>query len=185
MKKYYKDYKMVSKTLPNGKTKQVAEYVRRYYICQLSTADFKRFKFYYFTLTLCSGATAMGVGFLNNPGSRIAYVALPYVSIFLPIVFMVMGTIGFIYSSNKLEQAAYDKTKTRIHRSTIWQIVLSSLAGIGNIIYTLIKGSVDDLLKNWVFTGGMLLILAINIVFLQLQKRVTYGVEDPNYNVWL
>lgn len=182
MKKYYKDYKLVSKTQPNGKLKQVAEYVGRYYICQLSESDFKRYKFYYLTLTLCSSATAIGLGFLNNPGSRIAYVALPYVSLFLPIFFMIIGTIGFIYSGNKLVQVAYDKTKIRIRRSTIWQIALSFLASIGNIIFTLNKGSADTLLKNWVFTGGMLLVLVLNIVFLQLQKRVTYGVEDPNYN---
>jgi hypothetical protein len=182
MKKYYKDYKLVKKTLPNGKTKEVAEYIGRYYICQLSETEIKRHKLYYFALTLCSSATVIGFGFLNNPGSRIAYVALPYVSLFLPMVYMIIGTIGFIGSGMKLEQAVYDKTKIRIRRSIIWQIALSFLSGIGNVVFTLLKGSADTLLKNWIFTGGMLLVFVINIVFLQLQKRVTYGVEDPNYN---
>ncbi len=182
MKKYYKDYKLVTKTLPNGKTKEVAEYVGRYYVCQLSEADHKRYKLYFLTLTLCSSATAIGLGFLNNSGSRVAYIALPYVSLFLPLFYMVMGTVGFIVSGNKLEQAAYDRIKIRLRRSTIWQIALSFLACIGNLIYTLRRGSDTTLLKDWVFTGGMLLIFAICIVFLQFQKRVTYGVEDPNYN---
>lgn len=182
MKKYYKDYKLVLKTLPNGKVKEVAEYVGRYYICRLNKTEIKRHKLYYIALALCSSATVIGLGFINNPGSRIAYVALPYVSLFLPMVYMIMGTIGFIYSGEKLEQATYDKTKVRIYRSTIWQMALSSLSAIGNIVFTLLKGSSDSLLKNWIFTGGMLLVLVINIAFLQLQKRVTYGVEDPNYN---
>jgi hypothetical protein len=185
MKKYYKDYKLVSKTLTNGKVKQVAEYIGKYYICQLSETDILKHKLYYLTLALCSGATAIGVGFLGIPGDKVAYVALPYVSLFLPIVFNLMGTILFAFSGNKLEQAAYDKTKIRIHRSTIWQIVLSCLASLGNIIFTFFKGNKDMYWKNWVFTGCMLLVLAINIVFLQLQKRVTYQVEDPNYNVLL
>ena len=183
MKKYYKDYKLVSKTLPNGKIKQVAEYIGNYYICQLSETDFNRFKLYHLTLALCSGTIAIGVGLLNHPGSRVAYVALPYVSLFLPIAFSLIGTMGFMFSGLKLEQAAYDKTKKRIHRSTIWQIALSSIVSLGNFVFTLIKGSTDTLLKNWIFTGGMLLILVINLAFLKLQKRVTYKVEDPNYNV--
>lgn len=182
MKKYYKDYKLVFKRLPNGKIKQVAEYIGNYYICQLSEKDFIRYKLYYLALALCSGITTTGLGFLNNLGSRIAYVALPYVSLFLPIAFSLIGTIGFIFSGFKLEQAAYDKTKNRIYHSTIWQIGLSSLASLGNFTFTLIKGSTDTLLKNWIFTGGMLLVLVINFVFLKLQKRVTYKVEDPNYN---
>lgn len=177
MKKYYKDYKLVSKTLPNGKEKMVAEYIGKYYVCQLSEIKFIRFKFYFFALVLCSGATAMGIGFLNNPGSRVAYVALPYVSLFLPYVFCLIGTISFMLSSNKLEQAAYDKTKIRIKRSTIWQIVLSCLTIIGDIIYILTNK--EMLHKELIFTGSILFILIINIIFLKLQKKVIYQVKDP------
>lgn len=182
MKKYYKDYRLVSKTLPNGKIKQIPEYVGKYYIRQLSEADYIRFKLYYLTLVLCSGATSLGVGFLGSPGDRVVYVALPYVSLFLPIFYSLIGTISFMFSGNKIEQAAYDKTKIRIHRSTIWQIALSSLAGLGNIVFTVFGGIKDMFWKSWIFTGCMLLVLVLNIIFLQLQKRVIYQVEDPNYN---
>lgn len=182
MKKYYKDYKLVYKTLPNGKVKQTAEYIGKYYICRMSEAEIRRYKFYYLALVLCSGITAIGVGFLNNPGSRVAYVAFPYVSLFLPIAFSLMGAVGFVFSGNKLEQAAYDKTKTRIHHSTVWQIVLSALSGLGNIMLTLVKNEKDMFWKNWFFTGCMLFIFILNIIFLKLQKRVIYQVEDPNYN---
>ena len=181
MKKYYKDYKLVSKTLPNGKVKQVPEYVGKYYICKLSETNLRRIKFYYFTLVLCSCATAIGAGFINNPGNRIAYVALPYVSLFLPIAYSLIGTIGFINSKDKLEQATYDKTKVRIRRSTIWQIVLSSITVLGDIIYMIIGVDRDLFYKELIFTVCMVIVLAINIVFLQLQKRVAYEVEDPNH----
>lgn len=181
MKKYYKDYRLVSKKLPNGKVKQQAEYIGKYYICQLSETEFIKYKLYYLALVLCSSTSVIGIGFLGNPGDRVAYVSLPYVSLFLPIVYSLLGTIGFVFSGKKLEQASYDKTKTRIRRSTIWQIVLSSLAGLGNIMYTLYWGD-KVFWKNWFFTGCMFFVLVINIVFLQLQKRVTYKVESPNYN---
>lgn len=181
MKKYYKDYKLVSKTLPNGKVKQVSEYIGKYYICQLSKIDLRKIKFYHFTLALCSCATAIGAGFINNPGSRIAYVALPYVALFLPIAYSLIGTIGFISSKDKLEQATYDKTKIRIRRTTIWQIVLSSIAIVGDIIYIIIGVDRSLIYKELIFTVCMLIVLVLNMIFLQLQKRVVYQVEDPNY----
>lgn len=181
MKKYYKDYKLVSKTLPNGKVKQVTEYIGKYYVCCLNDSELSRYKLYYLTLVLCSSATVIGVGFLNNPSSRIAYVALPYVSLFLPMAYSFIGTIGFISSKNKLEQATYNKTKIRIRRSTIWQMILSSITILADIVYMIF--AVDDglLLKELIFVGCMVFILVINISFLQLQKRVAYQVEDPYY----
>lgn len=182
MKKYYKDYKLVSKKMPDGKIKQVAVYIGKYYICRLNETEFRKFKLYFLTLVLCSGTAAIGAGFLNNPGSRVAYVALPYVSLFLPIVFSFLGTIGFITSGIKLEQAAYDKTKIRLYRSTIWQIVLSSIALLGDILFIIIEKDKDIISTELIFTGSMLLILVLNIIFLQLQKKVIYQVEDPDYN---
>lgn len=178
MKKYHKDYRLASKTLSNGRIKQVAEYMGKYYICQLDEKKLIRYKIYYLILILCSGATAIGVGFLNHPGSRVVYVALPYVSLFLPIAFNLMGTIGFMYSDKRLEWVTYDKTKIRIRRSTICQIALSCMTCLGNIVFTLLKGSKDTLLINLAFTGGILIILALSIASLKLQQRVIYKVED-------
>ncbi|NLL72299.1 MAG: hypothetical protein GX237_02080 [Clostridiales bacterium] len=181
MKKYYKDYKLVSKTLPSGRVKQVAEYIGKYYICQLSETNLRRYKSYYFALVLCSCTTAIGAGFINNPGSRIAYVALPHVSLFLPMVYNFIGTIGFMTSKSKLERGTYYKTKIRIRRSTIWQIILSSMAILGDIIYMIYGLDGNSVQKELVFTVCMVLILVINLIYLQLQKRVVYQVEDPYY----
>lgn len=181
MKKYYKDYKLVSRTLPNGKVKQVAEYIGKYYISCLSKTDLKKMKFYYLALVLCSSATAMGAGFLNNPGSRIVYVALPYVSLFLPIAYSLMGTIGFIRTDEKLTRVLYDKTKVRIRRATIWQILLSVLAILGDVVFILYRIDKNFLQKELVFLGCLVLVLLLNILFVQFQKRVVYQVEDPYY----
>jgi hypothetical protein len=181
MKKHYKDYELVTKELSDGKIKQVAEYRGKFYICMLSSKKLSRVKLYLLALVLCSGATVMGAGFLNTPSSRVAYVALPYVSLFLPIAYSIMGTVGFIKSSNKLKHAEYLETKVRIFRSSIWQIVLSSLTLIGEICFILFKAK-QEILKETIFVSLMVLIITLNIISLQLQKRVVYQVEDPDYN---
>lgn len=182
MKKYYKDYKLVPKELPNGKVKHVTEYVGKYYICQLDERKLRVFKLYYIALVLCSGAIAIGIGFIDNPGSRVLYVALPYVSLFLPIVFSLSGTIGFMTAGDILEQAAYDRTKIRLYRSTVWQIMLSGVAFIGDMIFIITEKNKDIFLKESAFAAGMLLISVLNIIFIKLQKKVIYKVKDPDYN---
>lgn len=182
MKKYYKDYKLVPKELPNGKIKYVTEYIGKYYICQLDERKLRVFKLLYFALVLCSGAAAIGIGFIDNPGSRVLYVALPYVSLFLPIVFSLLGTIGFMTAGNKLEQAAYDRTKIRLYRSTVWQIILSGMAFIGDMIFIISEKDKDLFLKEAAFAASMLLVLILNIIFVKLQKIVIYKVKDPDYN---
>lgn len=182
MKKYSKYYKLVTSNTPDGKTKQTAEYIGKYYICQLDEIKLKKVKLYFFALVLCSGATAIGAGFLNNPGSKVIYIALPYVSLFLPIVFAFLGTIKFMTAGNRLDQATYDKSKIRIFRSTIWQTVLSSMTIVGDIIFIFSRKSKDTIKNEFIFAGSMLVILSLNIVFLKLQKKVIYQVEDSVYN---
>ncbi|CRZ35141.1 hypothetical protein DFR55_1048 [Herbinix hemicellulosilytica] len=182
MKKYHKDYRLVKKEQPDGTLKQETEYIGKYYICQLDESKLKKIKLYFFALVLCSDATAIGIGFINNPGSRVLYVALPYVGLFLPIVFCFMGTVRFIREGNILEQAAYDKTKKRIFSSTVWQIILSSMTFVGDVILIINENDNGILKYEWMFAVSMLLVLIINIVFLQLQKKVTYQVKDPDYN---
>ncbi|HPU62667.1 MAG TPA: hypothetical protein PK304_00780 [Mobilitalea sp.] len=182
MKKYYKDYRLVSKEQPDGKVKQVAEYIGKYYICQLDENKLNKFKLHFFALVLCSGATAIGVGFINNPGSRIIYVALPYVGLFLPIVFSFMATVRFIKEGKTLEQAAYDKSKKRMYTSTVWQIILSSMAFVGDVIFIVNEKDKGILGNEWALAVSMLFVLIINIIFIQLQKKVTYQVKDPDYN---
>lgn len=182
MKKYYKDYRLIPKKSSNGRVTQVTEYIGKYYICQLDEKSLRKFKFYFFALVLCSDTAAISIGFLNNPGSRVIYVALPYVSLFLPMFFSLLGTFKFITAGNKLEQAAYDKTKIRIHRSTVWQIVLSGMALAGDILYIITENDKDLLNEEWAFASGILLMLVFNIIFINLQKKVTYIAEEQNCN---
>jgi hypothetical protein len=182
MKKYYKDYKMVPRKLPDGKIKYEAEYTGKYYICQLDETRLRKIKLYFLALVLCSGATAIGIGFFNNPGSRVMYVSIPYVSLFLPLVFSLLGTLKFATSGNKLEQAEYDETILRIRRAAVWQIVLAGLAFLGDVIYIITEKDKDIFRKEAAFALSMLLITVLNIIFVKLQRGVTYQVKDPDYN---
>lgn len=179
MKKYLKDYKLVTKSLPNGRTKQTAEYIGKYYICRLSKRELIKKKLYHLTLVLCSSATVMGVGLINTSGSRVAYVALPYVLLFLPVALSLIGAIRFAVSGDRLGYEAYDKTKNRIHRSAIGQVVLSGLTILVDLSYVFFGGRVEYLHKEIIFMMGISLILLLAVLLIKIQKKVIYEVEEP------
>ena len=178
MKKYYKDYKLISKHLPNGKVRQEVKYDGNYYTCRLSETELRKKKVYYLALALCSNATMLGVGLLNTSGSRVIYVALPYVCLFIPTFFCLMGVLRFMVVGNKLEYATYDKSRNRIRRSTIGQIILSSVVALGDICYLLLSDNIEKLLRELFFLGGMILVLILSIRFLIIQKTIIYEIEE-------
>lgn len=179
MKKYYKDYKLVTKIHMNGKAKQEVQYSGKYYISQLNKAELLKVKVRYFALALCSDIALIGVGLINTPGSRILYIALPYVGLFFPAFYCLMGAIKFSSAGDKLVYAAFDKSINRIYRSCLGQIILSSITIIGEICYLLFNKHKDRLLGELLFLSGMVIVLALNVLLFRNRNTVIYKVDEP------
>lgn len=154
-------------------------YDGNYYACRLSETELRKKKIHCLALALCSNATVLGVGLINTSGSRVIYVALPYVSLFIPTFFCLMGVLRFMVVGNKLEYATFDKSQNRIYRSTIGQIILSSVVALGDICYLLLYENIENLLREIVFLGGMLFVLIISLRLLIIKKTIIYEVEEP------
>ena len=178
MKKYNKYYKLVTHYLPGGKVKQEIEYTGKHYICRFNKTEFRKRRVYFLTLTLCSTIIMMCAGLLDTSSSRVFYVAIPYVCLFLPIIFGLIGAINLITLDNKLEYAAYDKSIKRIHRASAGQLALSSITIIGDICYLFFAVNMDKLGKELIFLGGMIIVLVFGILLLRIRKMIIYEVEE-------
>lgn len=179
MKKYVKEYKLVTKLLPKGKTRKEIEYIGEYYVSQLSGKELTKRKVYCLALALCSDITMISMGLINTVGSRVAYVALPYVILFLPSVYCLMGAIRFVTAKDKLEHASYDRSVNRIRKSATGQIILSAMAVIGDIICLFSIKNLEKLLLEAVFLCGMAVILILSILMLRIIKKPCFEVEKP------
>lgn len=177
MKKYYKDYKPITKVFPDGQKKQEMEYTGKYYNCQLTEDQLKRKKMQYIIFVFCITAIETVTGFLNNPGSRKFYVVLPYVGLFLPTIYSIIGTGIFAKSGTILEYAVYDKSRNRIYHSTVAQIVLGIMVIIGDICFILLEKNIHNTADELVFIMEMLLQVLLCILFLLIQKRIVYEIQ--------
>jgi hypothetical protein len=119
----------------------------------------------------------IGAGLLNTSGSRVLYVAMPYVCLFFPVVFNVIGAVVLMSAGSKLEFAAYDKSINRIHKSSIGQLVISGITATGDICYLLFGSHTDQMRREMVFLICMVIVLLISILLLRVRKILNYELE--------
>ncbi|MGF7142875.1 uncharacterized membrane protein YbjE (DUF340 family) [Anaerotaenia torta] len=178
MKKYQKDYKLIPYLQPNGKIKEKAEYTGKYYIARHSEAELRKIKRYSLTLTLCGMLAMAGAGMLNTNTGRVMYVALPYACLFFPVVFNLLGAVKFLTVGDKLEFAAYDKSVNRIRRSSIGQLVLSSITVIGSLCFFFFGEKTERIAEEIVFLGSMVLVFLCGIILLKSRMTGSYTVKE-------
>lgn len=150
------------KKYPSKKDKYNADYVQNesgkyvytgvYYSFNLSSGKLKFLKIVYFLISLFMFALFAAGGFLNTPGSRIMYVILPYVLMFLPLAFILSDTVKIILSENRMTYKQYDRSVLQLKRACIALIAVSGIALAGEIIH--------------LFTGGKSGILSLEVPFL-------------------
>ena len=171
MKKYQKDYELILKTKANGKIKEEVKYIGDYYVSQLNDETLKIKKILYFALSLSSVIVLILLGIINTSSSRVLYVALPYVCMFPPAIYSLIGSIQFLKLENRIEYVKYDKTRNRVRKSTLGMIVISLLTIIGDAFFIFYHYPINKFLIELIFLTGLIFLLTINAFFLHQIKR--------------
>lgn len=179
MKKYQKDYELILKTQANGKVKEEVKYIGNYYVCQLSDEALKRKKIYYFALSLSSVVLLIILGIINTSSSRVLYVSLPYVCIFPPAIYSLIGSTQFLKVDKKIEYVKYDKTRNRVRKSTLGIAVISLLAIIGDGFFIFYHYPINKFITELLFLTGLIFLFIINVFFLyQIQRQEIFKIEE-------
>lgn len=92
-KPFAEDYELVSQLDERGREKQAAVYRGRYFELEAGGIGLSRFKGLSLLLSAAVIGLHVGAGFVNNPGMFQAYVSLPYVGTFFPLLYMAAGVL--------------------------------------------------------------------------------------------
>ena len=160
MKKYKLDYRVETELHENKKpTKQII-YTGTYYYFSILEAEKKKTIKKQFFLTITILCFFLIGGMLNNGGSRMFYIVLPYICLFLPIVYLLMGVVNFITTPPKMEFGTYDKSIMRIKRTSKGIKWISSYVFIGNCIFLISQGKDLDWFSEstFLFINAMMFI---------------------------
>jgi len=141
-----------------------------YYCYDMPPQKLVRMKIIYAVLALFSAAAYVSMGFLNVGSSRVLYVALPYAAMFLPMAFMGADVFKIITAKEKMTQKAYNHSVVQLKGVTIAVMILAGLSLAGDVLFLAING-IYAMNNEIIYILGCLLIVAVNIVFLHLQRK--------------
>ena len=174
MKKYGNDYRQSGKQF---------EYTGKWHGTSLSVEELKRYAIRY----TCLMAAALVIYFaslmLNNEGSRIFWILIPYMVVVFPISYGIMGGVSlFLFcrtqegkgSSSQvvipeehkghMTRAQYEKGVRRPARCSVAVAVLGLVTSVANLIL-LLKGSENLILtRELLFEAAAVLILVLGSV---------------------
>lgn len=122
-------------------------YTGDYYMYDLPAGKLKLLKFVYLIVPLVLLALFLAGGYVNNPGSRVIYVILPYITMFLPIAFMLSDAVKIIFSDNKMTFKQYNRSVLQLKRACIALMIISASAILGDAIYMGFRGGQSSALE--------------------------------------
>lgn len=159
MKKYHKDYKTEKVQSSDGKEDEKILYEGDYYTFSIDAKEKKRVFISFLLADSLYILFFILSGLLNNDGSRSIFIVVPYVFLFLPIVYLTMGTFSFLNIKEKMERVTYDKALGRMDRSSIGILCISLYLCIADGIFIVLN-------RTQIALGRENAFLCINIIML-------------------
>lgn len=160
----------------SGRSKDGIIYVGDWYVFKKDKAFVKKSKAAVIALTLLSAVLFVVAGFLDAQASFTAYVFMPYIIAFLPIVFSVADGFKLLSMGDRITHKQYDKTVVNLRHTSLAASVLSGLSLLGNTVMYVLGFGFDKIQikhpsQDVVFTLCVALILVSNILVYFVQKN--------------
>lgn len=109
---------------------------------------------------------AFGIaGMINPDSSRTAWIVFPYLCIFLPCAYMLLGAHSFWNAPIKMKRSLYQVSIVRMQRSCWGVIILAALNIILDFVYMILHRASLHWMKEIGYCGCLILILSIGIGF--------------------
>ncbi|WP_312369825.1 hypothetical protein [Lachnoclostridium sp.] len=178
---YVNDYDINTEVTKEGnkyKEKKNITYHGKYYRIQMDNKKIKKAKWINVIYGLVFFILFTFLGFLNNESSRMLYVVLPYVFLFLPIFYTNMGTIKLLNITGDMTVKEYELTIQRMRKTTLSMLILAIACTIGEILYLVRNKITDFTSKDYVFLSGILVITVLSILFMQHQKTINKNIIE-------
>lgn len=180
--KYRSDYEVHETQLPGRdkpKYKKELKYIGKYYIRLTNEPEFKAISKLSILCMLLIAGIFLGLGYLNNQGSRLIYVILPYIIMFLPIYYGIMGSLKMLRVKERMTVLEYERSSVRIKKSSLSLTVMAIATAMGEGIFLLRNlDQQSKIATDYFFFAGVIIILILSLLSLRLQAKVKVKEEE-------
>ena len=139
-RKYAQDYEVITQNDERGREKTELAYRGDYYAVRFNKGNLSNYRKLTQLVTFLTLVLHIGAGFINNAGMRQFYIALPYVTAFLPLFFLAAGTIAQPMGHQSYRRNQIALSFNRIRKSSLALFFLFFLCALGNTGFILFAG---------------------------------------------
>ncbi len=185
MKKYHKDYVFETGTGKNDKEEKRYRYAGDYYLFPGAEAEKKKIFIKNSVFVLLYFLLIITAGMLDNEGSRNFFIAVPYVFLFLPAVYLSLGTVASLKLNEKMERPVYDRALGRMYRNCIGIMSVSLYLCMADSIFIFLRfrGGEDFLVvREVVFLFENIAIFCLSFIQKKYLQNLKKGVMIGEYN---
>lgn len=127
----------------NGKGRVVPDisYTGDYYVLPFDEGKKKRTSLGNILFAILLFVIQFVEGMLNQDSSRTFWIVYPYLFVFLPLAYMIFGSVSYFGVPLRMQKAHYETSLARIHRSCIGAMVLVVISAVLDVIYMIVKRS--------------------------------------------
>ena len=166
-KRLQADY--VRQTEENGKTSYV--YMGPKFSLVVTQEERRRYIVTCWLAPALSFLVFVFMGLLNTVGTRVPYVALPYVGIFLPVMILFGNAYKVTVARAEMQRAEYERGILQMRSYTIVGLVFSGATLLGQTAL-LIFGNTVETMVEWGFWTCAMVLCMIFCAFLQIQRHI-------------
>ena len=178
MRRFTKDFELVTTVDENGREKRSAEYKGEYFSFEVDSADYKRFRMLALALTLVMICLQIGAGFVANRGMYQMYIAIPYVLCFFPLVYLSAGALRLPRETAHLRRDQAELTIRRMKRSGAALLVFNSLVILSELVYLIFLNKDSEPGSELLFLMLAVLLGAVNAFLLLKTRAIPVKTEE-------
>ena len=104
-------------------------------------------------------------GLINPDSSRTAWIVFPYVFLFLPCAYMLLGAHSFWGAKVRMPKPVYDVSIIRMQRSCWGIIILATVNTVLDVVYIVLHFGTLNRIKEFCYCGCMILVFIIGMAF--------------------
>ena len=172
MRRFTKDYELVTTTDGKGRGKTSMVYIGSYYNLDIEAAAYRTYRWLAWALLIGMVIFQIAAGFVNNRGMYQMYVAVPYVLCFFPLVYLSAGALKLPSATTHLRRDQAELSLGRMKKSGTALAVLNGLVVLAELAYLLLFGTAAELQRELVFLALMVLVCAANTLLLLKTRAI-------------
>lgn len=166
-KKFVRDYNYKRKDGENQ-----FSYVGDYYIFRMEETEKRKRSVSQVVFALAQLFLMVVAGLLNSPGSYKVYIVLPYLCMILPLIYYIMGAVGFARIPEKMEKHQYEVTLFRMVKSVLATFFLCIFTVGADGIFLMKNKDEIEVTPEVMFFGIMIVLAIMNYTALMYHNRI-------------